>query len=195
MKKLVYSFIALTLLSSAISCADEAKPATTASKKDFTNVKIAVMDPYGVLDKSKEWEVQAEAIKTDIETRAKTIQSMETEYKKKQSELANMGAAATAKAKEDRQKELLSLQNRIEIEQRAAQEIPQQRAQMAQMEILKKIEAAAQKIAKEHGVDVVLAGSTIYVADRVDITQMVVDEINKSFKPAAKPATPAPAKK
>ena len=192
MKKLAYSFIALTLLSSAISCADEAKAVTTASKKDFTSVKIAVMDPYGVLDKSKEWEVQAEAIKTDIETRAKTIQSMETEYKKKQSELANMGAAATAKAKEDR---LLSLQNRIEIEQRAAQEIPQQRAQMAQMEILKKIEAAAQKIAKEHGVDVVLAGSTIYVADRVDITQMVVDEINKSFKPAAKPATPAPAKK
>lgn len=193
MKNLLYSLTALTLLTSAVTFADDVKPATTAGKKDFSNVKIAVMDPYGVLDKSKEWEAQADIIKNDIEKRAKNIQAMETQKQNKMAELKNMGNAASETAKENKQKELMSLENNIQIEQRAAQEIPQQRAQAAQMEILKKIEAAAQKIAKDLGIDIVLAGSTIFVADRVDITQLIADEINKSFKPAVKPATPAPA--
>ncbi len=200
MKNVLYSLTALTLLSSALICADEKTAVTTATpatipaptkKQDFTNVKIAFMDPYGVLDKSKEWEAQAETIKADFESRAKAIQAMDAERQKLETELANMGNAATASARENKQKKLLSLQSEIEIEKRAAQEIPQQRAQMAQMEILKKIEAAAQKIAKELGIDVILAGSTIYTNERIDITQLIADELNKSYKPAPKAVKPA----
>lgn len=203
MKNLFYSLTILILFSAALSRADEKPttatpaapaPAPTAPKRDFSNVKIAFMDPYIVLDKSKEWAEQAEIIKSDFETRAKTIQSLEMEKQKIEKELENMGNAATPAARENKQKKLLSIQNDIMIEQRAAQEIPQQRVQMAQMEILKKIENAAQKIAKDLGIDIVLAGGTLYVNERLDITQLIADELNKGYKPvlkpAAKPTTP-----
>jgi len=132
MKHVLYSLTALTLLSSAFTYTDEAKPVVVALKKDFSNVKIAYMDPYGVLEKSKEWEAQAEIIKNDFEARVKTIQGMEVKKQKLEAELTSMGNAATATAKENKQKEILSLMNNIKIEQQAAQEIPQQRAQNEQ---------------------------------------------------------------
>lgn len=198
MNKLLYSLSVLTLLASASVHADEtAKPAPSAAKKDFTNVKIAVVDIYAVFDKSKEGADLQESIKADMERRIKNIQAMDAEKSKIEAELSAAGAnVLSGEAREKRQKKLLSLKNEIMIEQQAAQEIPQQRAQMAQMDMLKKIETTTQKIAKNLGIDVVLAGSTIFVADRVDITQMVVDDLNSNYKPAkaatpAKPATPA----
>lgn len=201
MKKLFYSLAVVALMAPAINAAEDqkivAKVATPASAsvkvtadktvdKNFSGVKIAFMEPYGVLDKSDEWKVVAETIKADIEQRTQKITKMTIDYQKKEAELKSMGNAVSPAAKEKKQKELLSLKNSIEIEQRAAQEIPQQQAQMAQMSMLKKVEAAANKIAKEYGIDIVLAGSTIYVADRIDITQLVADELNKNYKPAAK---------
>ncbi|MGE0009691.1 MAG: OmpH family outer membrane protein [Candidatus Babeliales bacterium] len=201
MKKLLYSITALSLVTVATCPAmavDTPKPATSAatSKKDFTNVKIAVVDIYAVFDKSKEGADLQQSIKADMEKRIANIQAMESEKQKIESELSGAGAnVLSGEAREKRQKKLLSLKNEIMIEQQAAQEIPQQRAQMAQMDMLKKIETTTQKIAKNLGIDVVLAGSTIFVADRIDITQMIVDELNSNYKPAvkpaAKPATPA----
>lgn len=203
MKKLFYTLVAVALMAPALNADDQKQVAkvakaitpasasvkTTADKKaekNFANVNIAFMEPYGVLDKSKEWEAQADKIKADIEKRTQKITKMVADFQKKDAELKSMGNVASASAKEKKQKELLSLKNSIEIEQSAAKEIPQQQAQMAQMGMLKKIEAAAKKIRKAHSIDIVFAGSAIDVAERIDITQLVADELNKNYKPADK---------
>lgn len=202
MKKLLYSFTALTLLANSALVADAQKAATKAApviktttvkksapEKNFSNVKIGFIDPYGVLEKSKEWQAKSDMLRAGVEERAKKIAKLEADLQKKTAELKNMGNAAKQSAKEEKGKELLSLENSIMIEKRALQEIPQQQAQAAQYEILKKIETVSKKIAESNKIDTVLAGSTIYVNNRIDITDLVADELNKSFTPAAQKVT------
>lgn len=192
MKKLLHSLLALSLL---VTTATFAATESDATKKDFTNVRTAALDMYKVLEGSKEGAALNESIKAEINKRQKKIQTLAAEFSKLEDELKKGASAMSKSALEERQSKLMSLGNDIQIQEKAAEKAIQEMSQDHQMTLLKKVESAIQKIAKRENIDLVIAGATLYTSARVDITQLVIDELDASFKAPAKTGTPVPTKK
>ncbi len=150
-------------------------PALAANKIGFVDLPKLLQDSPQRKAASERVEKEFNARKQEIETLLTKIQALEaeikrnadtmsaTQLKRKENELVDM--QREAKRAEQYFKEDLSMRNNEELV--ALQNV-----------IFKTIE----KVAKKEGYDLVMAEGIAYYSDKINITDLVIEQLNKDYK-------------
>ena len=195
-----YALSLLLLISSVALHAED----VNLSSKQAIPTKVAYVNINRImgedLDKgSDEWRDIVNGLETELKERGSKIQADVQRGQKLEAELRNpaQNKLTSNESRESKTEELMKLQKSVEIAAQAAQSYQNRVVQEAQASIFAKVEKIVNDIAKAQGWDLVIIGGGIYVDPRIDITNAVLDALNKEYKPkkaAAKPAAKPAAK-
>lgn len=183
-------FSTAVFLISAVDKNVGAQAASTTAPGGHESFKLCYVDPYRVIPKSKQWEIERIKIQKALEDRTRQIEDLRTAYTTKANELQSKGNLLTDVAKDNALKDLKRLETNIQIEQQSFQEYAERASQEAQIAIFKEIESTAKEYAQANGIDFVLAGGAIYVNEKYDISDIIADIMNQKY--AAQEAKTAP---
>lgn len=187
MKKIVISIIIMSCIAtSSFADVDTNKSAPAPSMVTMPNpsdaLKIRFVDPYKVIQGLEQWKDEGMRIQKELQTRNDVIEEKKTLYGKKANELQSMGSTAKQSVKDAKREDLLTLQNDIQIKTQSLQEYAERVSQEAQMSVFKEIEAATHEVALEMQLDLVLAGGALYVSEKIDVSQVVVEKMNIKYQ-------------
>lgn len=127
---------------------------------------------------------QAKAAVAQLEKEfAKRKQQLDEELKAAKeidSQLVRDGAVMSAQEKRDLERDLTSRQREFKLHRDAFEEdfVQRQREELGKMQ--REIAAVVVDIAKKGGFDLVLEAGVVYASPEVDITQQVIDALNKA---------------
>jgi len=146
--------------------------------------KIAVIDYQKVADfeqpeqsASLEWRDLIADLKKDLDKRATKIREKQTELQKKSKQ-----AEEARDNDEDTRAHLMKLQNEIEIDVKSYQSYSGKVVQEMQGKFGEKVKDAAQEIAQEQGWTHVIPGPLVYASPESDITDEVIERLNKKYR-------------
>lgn len=151
--------------------------------------KMGVVDPQGVLEKSKAGKRALEGLKEYVSTRQKLLARDEEDLRNYEKQVKDQAAKLTDQEKKDKEAQF---RTKIQDYQRRAQEFNQE-LQGKQKELvdeyMKKISAATQTVAEKGGFALVVdKGSeqtmkiVIYSKDTIDLTEQVIKEFDRVNK-------------
>lgn len=161
----------------------------TGSSYAADSVKVGVVDPQAVLEKSKAGKRALETLKEYASTRQKLLASDEEELKNLEKQLKEQDSTLTETQKRDKQNQFRS---KLQDYQRRAQEFNQELAAKQKElvdEYMKKISAATRTVAEKGGFTLVVdKGSentikiVLYHRDALDLTEQVIKEFDRQNK-------------
>lgn len=153
------------------------------------SLKIGVVDPQAVLERSKAGQRALTELKHYAETRQKILAGDEDELKQMQQELQNDNGALS---EEDRQAKQQKFREKLQSYQQRAQEFNDELARKQQdlvNEYMEKISDATRVVAQKRGLSLVVdKGSdttlkiVIYNKKSLDVTDQVVEEFDRRYK-------------
>jgi Skp family chaperone for outer membrane proteins len=156
---------------------------------------IAFIDPMRVFEQSDRYKDGLKAIEKELEGRRQQLKTLENTAMKKKSELETMANALSESAKEHKKEEMANLEMQYRIKLQSAQEYAENAEQKLRMETLKEIQEAAEAIAKQENMVLVLGTGVVYGAKTVDLTDKVIARINAAYQAEKKKKAPAEEKK
>ena len=181
------------LLSLALS-ALALTPAFAQQKVGIVDFQVIKQKYAKAVENEKRLTKDVEGVKADLAARGEKLNKLKAEADAANKDVENPTLAETARAAKKTeatqkiQEFLKSRDEAMRVDQQAGTLI-RQRAQQFEMEIVKEVSEQAAAVAKEKGLDLVLAkGATLYSADSLDISQVVVDRLNSAH--AANPVNP-----
>ena len=152
-------------------------------------VKVGILDPQAVLEKSKAGRKALDGLKEYAGTRQKLLASDEEDLKNLEKQLKDQEASLTETQKREKQAQF---RNKLQEYQRRAQEFNQELAQKQKElvdEYMKKISSATKNVAEKAGYTLIVdKGSeatikiVIFHKDTLDITDQVIKEFDKQNK-------------
>lgn len=153
------------------------------------SIKVGVIDPQAVLEKSKAGKRALDALKEYASARQKILASDEEELKNLERQLKEQESTLNDAQKREKQ---LQFRNKLQDYQRRAQEFNQELAAKQKElvdEYMKKISAATRTVAEKGGFTMVVdKGSentikiVIYHKDALDLTEQVIKEFDRQNK-------------
>jgi outer membrane protein len=168
MKKVVYGFVLMFLVSSNVIAADNLKIGFVSVEKILTEapqvdaVNTAMLERFG-------------GKKEELQSLEKEIKTMQENYKR------NELVMTEDKLNELKTKIIGKMQAFKQKEATLSQEVATMRSQ--ELAVLQKsVRGIIQDIAKSGKYDLVLSEGVVFANDKLDITNKVLDEMKKSFK-------------
>ncbi|NPA54289.1 MAG: OmpH family outer membrane protein [Aquificae bacterium] len=149
--------------------------------KDIRNVKIAVVDVQKAMLESKEGKKAKKEMEQKISYYKKQIDNLQKKYEEidKQLQSPVLSEAGKKKKLEEKKKIEEKLRN---LQLQAAQELNKMKIE-AEKKLVEKLKKAAERYAKRHGIDIILAKSPmagiVYANPTIDITEQIIKEMNK----------------
>lgn len=143
--------------------------------------KIGFVDPYKVIQGLEQWRDQGMRIQKEIQAKNQQIEDKKTAYTTKLNALQSMERTVKPEVVTAKGIELKQLEVEINTLTQSLQESAERMAQEAQMAVFKEIESAAQEIALDKGLDIVLAGGVLFVAPKLDISNDVITKMNAKY--------------
>lgn len=169
-------------------------PAFAQQKVGIVDFQVIKQKYAKAVENEKRLTKDVEGVKADLAARGEKLNTLKAEADAANKDVENPTLAETARAAKKTeatqkiQEFLKSRDEAMRVDQQAGTLI-RQRAQQFEMEIVKEVSEQAAAVAKEKGLDLVLAkGATLYSADSLDISQVVVDRLNSAH--AANPVNP-----
>ena len=169
-------------------------PAFAQQKVGIVDFQVIKQKYAKAVENEKRLTKDVEGVKADLAARGEKLNKLKAEAEAANKDVENPTLAETApaakktEATQKIQEFLKSRDEAMRVDQQAGTLI-RQRAQQFEMEIVKEVSEQAAAVAKEKGLDLVLAkGATLYSADSLDISQVVVDRLNSAH--AANPVNP-----
>ena len=169
-------------------------PAFAQQKVGIVDFQVIKQKYAKAVENEKRLTKDVEGVKADLAARGEKLNKLKAEAEAANKDVENPTLAETARAAKKTeatqkiQEFLKSRDEAMRVDQQAGT-IIRQRAQQFEMEIVKEVSEQAAAVAKEKGLDLVLAkGATLYSADSLDISQVVVDRLNSAH--AANPVNP-----
>jgi Skp family chaperone for outer membrane proteins len=151
-------------------------------KKTAIAAKLAVVDFQKIINfdvpeesSSLEWR----DLMADLE---KKLKPRITKLQDKQAKLQKRAQETQGKMDDDINAELMKMQNEIEIDAKAYQTYSQKALGEVQNQFGEKVRLVVQAVAQEQGWTHVLPGPLLYVLESCDITNDVVDRLNKNYR-------------
>lgn len=177
LKKLVLATALSFALSASAFAADEVKSDVKTATTSIAVVNIPLI--MSELPQAKE--VQSNMQK-EFGPRKAELDKIEAEGKKLQAELQK---ANEQKATEI-QRKLASLEAEFKLKGQALQEDAQKKEREAEQKLVRLVQTAIDRIAKERGINIVVRGeAVVFASDSVDISKEVIARASK-LKPAKK---------
>lgn len=172
MKKVVYGFLLMFIVSSSVIAADKLKIGFVKVEKILTEapqveaVNTAMLERFG-------------GKKEELQSLEKEITTMQENYKR------NELVMTEDKLNELKNNIIGKMQAFKQKEATLSQEVSTMRSQ--ELAVLQKsVREIIQDIAKSGNFDLVLSEGVVYADDKLDITEQVLDKMKKSFKDGKK---------
>lgn len=176
------------------STAASGKVATGGVISDFEK-SIGAVDPLRVLDGSLEYRAGIENIEKELEARKKELQDLERSITKRRADFETAAAAMSESGRKQRIEEITELQLKYQSKLQTAQQYAQGAEEEVRAKILRKVQEVVAELAKELNLKLVLAGGILYAAPTIDISDKVIEHLNKKYEAEQKkikPTMPAP---
>ena len=153
-------------------------------------LKIAVIDVNKVLNQSDAGQVARKKIEVRYEELKKNIDAKQEEARKLKDEIDKLKVMQNKDKVKDKEEALVAkVADLRKITQDSEREMQERQGEMTR-EVLKQVEVHVDAVVKAEKFDLVLersAGGVVYVVESMDITDRVLDLVNKgSQAPAAK---------
>ncbi len=148
---------------------------------------IGFIDPMRVFEQSDQYKDEIKNIEKELEVRKQQLKSLENTAMKKKAEMETMANALSDSAKERKKEEMINLESQYRIKLQSAQEFAENAEQKIRMNILRRIQDAAEAVAKEQNMVLVFGTGVVYGAKAVDLTDKVIERINKTYRAEKKP--------
>jgi len=147
-----------------------------------------------ILPNAKPWKEGTQKLDNELRGRAQQIEEMMKSYGMKEQELRNSANVITPTVKEAKAKELMRLQNNIEIEKQAFEQYRVQGMQELEGRIGNQVCLAAKKYAEAHDIDEVAAAGFVYCKPSLDVSNEVLAILNETYDQEMAKKSSAPAK-
>jgi len=150
----------------------------------FAETKVGVISIQAILGRCDYGKDAAAQMKAKFKPMQKDLEKNAAEIQKLEAELKNQDLALKLEAKQDKQREYRRKVRDHQDSVAAFRQKFQMDSQKAQQPILEKIVKVANEYGKKNGYSMIIemTNVVIYVADGVDITDLLVDELNKLKK-------------
>jgi outer membrane protein len=162
-----------------------AAAAGCAAAKEKIEGRIGLVDPARVLNDSNAGKKAKDSLTSFSKNRQALIEIEEKELRRMEEDFIKQASVLSPAAKNEREQ---VFRRRMAEYQQKAGELNRE-VQEKQKDVLEafrdKVEAVVSKVAKRHGLQVVIdkgkGGPAIYGAEELDITTQVIEEFNKEY--------------
>jgi outer membrane protein len=151
-------------------------------KVNSESVKIAYVDSAKLMDKSKAIQALQKQLKLDSDKSSANLDSLVAEFEGSMKDYEKSLSKMSVKEKQLAQQLLQTKQNQLVQYQQAIKQKTSQDEQTRLQEVLKGINVYISEYGKKNGYKVILAtsnGNIAYADTAIDITEEVIEEINK----------------
>lgn len=142
-------------------------------------LKIGAVQVLKVLEKSPQYKAAGEAIDKEFEPRGKILIAEQKKIKTLEDKLAKDRAIMSEGEINKLERDILNKRRDYKRDQDEYREDLNFARNEELAKIQKAIFEAIQKVAKDNGYDVVLSEGVIYASAKADMTQLVIDTLNK----------------
>lgn len=142
-------------------------------------LKIGAVQVLKVLEKSPQYKAAGEAIDKEFEPRGKVLIAEQKKIKALEDKLAKDRAIMSEGEINKLERDILNKRRDYKRDQDEYREDLNFARNEELAKIQKAIFEAIQKVAKDNGYDVVLSEGVIYASSKADMTQLVIDTLNK----------------
>jgi len=152
-----------------------AGPAAAADYKiGYVDVRKAVEGSEQAQKAKGELQSQVKERQTKLESQRQTIQDL-------QKQLKQQGSLMSEDQRKEKERQLQQAMRKFRRAQQAAQEDIDARKNQVLQDIYDQVSRIINRIGEEEGFDLILTGpSAMYVDDRVNLTQRVVEQLNQA---------------
>ncbi|MCX8038441.1 MAG: OmpH family outer membrane protein [Candidatus Sumerlaeia bacterium] len=172
--------------------AGEAAPSPAAPRP----IRIAYVDVGMITEKSKVLQERISALQQELESKQRAYQTKYDERQKLVRQLSQQETVLTAAQTAQIKEQIRALTDELDRLQYDADRTMNRQGGQIIGDVLDELIAAVERVAKAQGVDLVFrSDALLYASERVDLTDSVIAELDRSLsapKPAISPAgTPA----
>jgi outer membrane protein len=142
-------------------------------------LKIGAIQVLKVLEQSPQYQAAGKSLDKEFEPRSKTLIAEQKKIKDLEDKLSKDRAIMSEAEISKMERDVLNKRRDLKRSQDEFREDINFRRNEELAKIQKVIFEAIQKVAKEHKYDVVLSEGVIYASSKADMTQLVIDSLNK----------------
>lgn len=142
-------------------------------------LKIGAVQVLRVLEKSPQYQAAGKALDKEFEARSKTLIAEQKKIKGLEDKLSKDRAIMSEAEISKLERDILNKRRDLKRDQDEFREDINFRRNEELAKIQKVVFEAVQKVAKEHGYDVVLSEGVVFASAKADMTQLVIDALNK----------------
>lgn len=141
--------------------------------------KLGFVNPVKVMESASQVESANNRLEQEFAPRQRRIVSAQQDIKKKEERLARDGAIMSEDEQRNLSRDLLSMKRDLKREQDEFREDYNLRRNEELDKLQKKIIEVIQDIAREESYDFILSDGVVWASDRVDITEKVLQRLNR----------------
>lgn len=142
-------------------------------------LKIGAVQILKVLEQSPHYKAAGQALDKEFEPRSKTLIAEQKKIKSLEDKLSKDRAIMSEGEISKMERDILNKRRDLKRSQDEFREDINFRRNEELAKIQKLVLEAVQKVSKENGYDVVLSEGVIYASSKADMTQLVIDALNK----------------
>ena len=142
-------------------------------------LKIGAVQILKVLEQSPQYQAAGQALDKEFEARSKKLIAEQKKIKSLEDKLSKDRAIMSEAEISKMEREILNKRRDLKRSQDEFREDVNFRRNEELTKIQKIVFEAVQKVSKDNGYDVVLSEGVIYASPKADMTQLVIDTLNK----------------
>ena len=143
--------------------------------------KIGYVDVRQAVERSEEAQAAKGQLESQVQKRQTELKSRRATIEKLQKELQQQGSLMSEEQRKEKERRLQQAMRDFRRAQQAAQEDIDARKNQVLQDIYDQVSQIIKRIGEQEDFDLILTGpSAMYVAERVDLTPRVVDQLNSS---------------
>ncbi|HKL77142.1 MAG TPA: OmpH family outer membrane protein [Gammaproteobacteria bacterium] len=155
--------------------------AVLAAPAAATEYKIGYVDVRQAVERSEEAQAAKGQLESQVQERQTELKSRRATIEKLQKELQQQGSLMSEEQRKEKERRLQQAMRDFRRAQQAAQEDIDARKNQVLQDIYDQVSQIIKRIGEQEDFDLILTGpSAMYVAERVDLTPRVVDQLNSS---------------
>lgn len=142
-------------------------------------LKIGAVQVLKVLEQSPQYQAAGKALDKEFEARSKTLIAEQKKIKGLEDKLSKDRAIMSESEIGKLERDILNKRRDLKRDQDEFREDINFRRNEELAKIQKIVFEAVQKVSKENGYDIVLSEGVVFASAKVDMTQLVIDALNK----------------
>jgi len=147
---------------------------------EAAELKIGVVNTARVLQEAPQAKSSSKGLEQEFAPREKTLLELQKQIKQKEERLLRDSAVMSESERRKSERDLLTMKRDLKRSQDEFREDLNIRRNEEFGKLQRAISGIIDDLAKENGYDLILGENVIYAADRIDITEHILERLNKS---------------